>query len=178
MFKQSGFIAAVWASIIDSLYWSERTGLTMPCIRCGSNTTRQDGSTKLGGQRWRWSTCRRRFTVRSTSAFSRHGFPDDLIALALRWNIRFRLSYTDVGAWLAERGVMVDRRFGPARPAAGWGRCAHSPASGRCTMARRRVGHPLARHMDLHLARHRSAWAGHRCLRQHAPHCAGRVPLG
>jgi IS6 family transposase len=79
------------------------------CVRCGSGATRRDGRTRLGGQRWRCATCRRRFTARSSSAFSRHGFLDDVIALAVRWYVRYRLSYADVAEWLAERGVAVDR---------------------------------------------------------------------
>ena len=81
----------------------------MQCIRCGSRATRQDGFTRLGGQRWRCNECRRRFTARSPSAFSRRWFTDELIALATRWYVRYRLSYADVVEWLAERGVMVDR---------------------------------------------------------------------
>jgi IS6 family transposase len=43
------------------------------------------------------------------SAFSHHGFPNEVIALAVRWYVRYRLSYADVVEWLAERGVSVDR---------------------------------------------------------------------
>ena len=32
-----------------------------------------------------------------------------MIALSIRWYVRYRLSYADVAEWLAERGVMVDR---------------------------------------------------------------------
>ena len=56
----------------------------MRCIRCGDRRTRRDGHTRLGGQRWRCNECRRRFTARSTSAFSGRGFADDVIALAER----------------------------------------------------------------------------------------------
>jgi hypothetical protein len=38
----------------------------------------------------------RRFTARSTSTFSGRCFPDDVIALALRWYTRYRLRYADV----------------------------------------------------------------------------------
>jgi IS6 family transposase len=79
------------------------------CVRCGGVSTRQDGQTRLGGQRWRCGTCQRRFTARSSSAFSRHAFPDDVIALAVRWYVRYRLSYADVAEWLAERGIEVER---------------------------------------------------------------------
>jgi transposase-like protein len=81
----------------------------MRCIRCGREQTRKDGQTRLGGQRWRCKTCHRRFTARSTSAFAHHGFPDDVIALAVRWYVRYRLSYADVVEWFAERGLVVDR---------------------------------------------------------------------
>src|SRR5687768_11333707 len=81
----------------------------MACMRCGNTRTRRDGRTRLGGQRWRCDACRRRFTARSTSAFSRHRLPNDVIALAVRWYARFRLSYADVAEWLAERGFTVDR---------------------------------------------------------------------
>ncbi len=81
----------------------------MECIRCQSARTRKDGQTRLGGQRWRCYGCGCRFTARSTSAFSQHAFPDDVIALAVRWYVRYRLSYADVVAWFAERGLLVDR---------------------------------------------------------------------
>src|SRR5215207_4473731 len=81
----------------------------MACVRCGSARTRRDGQTRLGGQRWRCKDCRRRFTARSASAFSRRGFTDEVIALAVRWYVRYRLSYADVAEWLAERGLRVDR---------------------------------------------------------------------
>ncbi len=37
-----------------------------------------------------------------------HDIQDDIIALAVRWNVRYRLSYAEVSEWLAERGVLVD----------------------------------------------------------------------
>lgn len=81
----------------------------MQCIRCESEQIRKDGQTKLGGQRWRCNDCHRRFTARSTSSFSHHAFPDDVIALAVRWYVRYRLSYADVVEWFAERSIVVDR---------------------------------------------------------------------
>ena len=81
----------------------------MQCIRCRSERTGEDGTTLLRGQRWRCNDCRRRFTARSTSAFTNHAFPDDVVALAVRWYIRYRLSYADVVEWFAERGLIIDR---------------------------------------------------------------------
>ncbi len=79
--------------------------------------------------------CRRR--VRSpvwTSEFAGFRFPPEVIVLAVRWYLRYGLSYRDVEELLAERGVVVDhvtiyrwvRRFTPllieaARP------CRHLP---------------------------------------------------
>src|SRR5215468_3912488 len=81
----------------------------MSCPRCWSLIVTKDGITQLGGQRFRCSRCGRRFTRRSSSAFSGRAFPDDIIALAVRWYVRYRLSYTEVSEWLAERGVLVDQ---------------------------------------------------------------------
>ena len=81
----------------------------MVCIRCGSTATRRDGHTKLGGQRWRCNACCLRFTARSTSTFSGRSVPNDVIALAVRWYVRYRLSYADVVEWLAARGIIVHR---------------------------------------------------------------------
>jgi IS6 family transposase len=38
-----------------------------------------------------------------------HAFPDDAIALAVRWYVRYRLSSADVVGWVAERGLDVER---------------------------------------------------------------------
>jgi transposase-like protein len=42
------------------------------------------------------------------SAFAGFRFPSDVIVLAVRWSLRFGLSYRDVEELLAERGVEVD----------------------------------------------------------------------
>ena len=70
------------------------------------------------------------------SAFARFRFPPDVIVVAVRWYLRFGLSYRDVEELLAERGVEVDhvtvyrwvQRFTPplaeaARP------CRHASAA-------------------------------------------------
>lgn len=50
----------------------------------------------------------RRQTERSSSAFRSYRFPDDIIALAVRWYLRFRLPYADPVELLAERSFHVD----------------------------------------------------------------------
>jgi|SRR5262245_32977364 len=42
------------------------------------------------------------------SAFIGFRFPPDSIVVAVRWYLRFGLSYRDVGELLSERGVEVD----------------------------------------------------------------------
>ena len=81
----------------------------MSCPRCSSVIVTKDGTTELGGQRFRCSPCGGRFTKRSSSAFSGRAFPDDIIAVAVRWYVRYRLSYAEVSEWLAERGILVDQ---------------------------------------------------------------------
>lgn len=47
-------------------------------------------------------------TERSRSAFCGYRFPDDIIALAVRWFLRYRLPYADLSELLAERGIHVE----------------------------------------------------------------------
>jgi transposase-like protein len=70
------------------------------------------------------------------SAFAGFRFPPEVIVLAVRWYLRFGLSYRDVAELLAERGVQVDhvtvyrwvQRFTPIlADAARW--CRHAAGS-------------------------------------------------
>jgi transposase, IS6 family len=47
-------------------------------------------------------------TRASESAFVGFRFPPEVIAVAVRWYLRYGLSYRDVEELLAERGVTVD----------------------------------------------------------------------
>jgi hypothetical protein len=66
------------------------------------------GCDRRGWQIQRCAGCGRRTTARSRSASSGYQFPDAVIALAVRWYLRFCLSYAEVAEWLAERDVTVD----------------------------------------------------------------------
>jgi hypothetical protein len=55
----------------------------------------------------RFSTRRRPAPV-SRSAFAGFRFPAEVITVAVRWYLRYGLSYRDVEELLAERGVEVD----------------------------------------------------------------------
>jgi IS6 family transposase len=80
----------------------------MQCDRCQGHQFTKAGRDRHGRQLYRCTGCSRRITERSGSAFRGYRFPDDVIALAVRWYLRYRLSYAEVAEWLAERGVIVD----------------------------------------------------------------------
>ncbi len=80
----------------------------MQCDRCGSEEFTKAGRDRHARQLFRCGACGRRMTARSTSAFRGYRFPDDIIALAVRWYLRYRLSYADLAELLAERGVLID----------------------------------------------------------------------
>jgi transposase-like protein len=78
------------------------------CPGCGLAAPRKNGRDRQGRQIYQCGSCRRRFTARSATPFSGYRFPPDIIALAVRWYLRYRLSYADMAELLAERGVRVD----------------------------------------------------------------------
>src|SRR5262245_63255965 len=80
----------------------------MVCPGCGLAATRKNGHDRQGRQIRQCRGCHRRFTCLSATPFSGYQFPPDVIALAVRWYLRYRLSYADVAELLAERGVRVD----------------------------------------------------------------------
>ncbi len=80
----------------------------MQCDQCAGERFTKAGRDRQGRQIHRCVACGRRITARSSSAFRGYRFPDDIIALAVRWYLRYRLSYADITEWLAERGIQVD----------------------------------------------------------------------
>jgi hypothetical protein len=80
----------------------------MRCDRCAGDGFARAGRDRARRQLHCCSGCGRRVTASTGSAFSGYRFPDAMIALAVRWYLRYRLSYVEVVEWLAERGVIVD----------------------------------------------------------------------
>jgi hypothetical protein len=60
----------------------------MQCDRCAGDEFTKAGRDRQGRQLDRSHTCGRRITARSGSAFSGYRFPDEVIALAVRWSLR------------------------------------------------------------------------------------------
>ena len=50
-----------------------------------------------------------RLNISRPSPFKHHRFPRDIILCAVRWYLRFPLSYQDVVDLLEERGIVADR---------------------------------------------------------------------
>ena len=80
----------------------------MRCDRCAGGRFTKAGRDRHQRQLHRRTGCSRRVAARTGSAFGGYRFPDDVIALTVRWYLRFRLSYADLAEMLAERGVAVD----------------------------------------------------------------------
>ena len=127
------------------------------------------------------TTHRSRRSIPARSTFAGFRFPPDVIVLAVRWYLRFGLSYRDVEELLIERGVEVDHvtvyrwvlRFTPllaeaARPCRH--RCRRSLVRGRDLCQGRR---PVA----VCLPGHRPVRAGHRRLRLPTARHKGSPPV-
>ena len=78
------------------------------CPHCDLPNVVRNGRDRRGAQVFRCADCRCSFTARTSTPFSGHSFPPAVIGLAVRWYLRFRLSYADVVEWLAERFIKVD----------------------------------------------------------------------
>lgn len=87
----------------------EEEAAVMVCPQCGQTETRKNGTDRRSNQVYECALCLRTFTALTDSPFSGYRFPPDVIALAVRYYLRYRLSYAEVDEWLAERGVHVDR---------------------------------------------------------------------
>jgi transposase-like protein len=107
------------------------------------------------------------------SAFSGFRFPPEVIVIAVRWYLRYNLSYRDVGELLVERGFEVDhvtvfrwvQRFTSLlTDAARFTR--HSPGDRwyvKSTYVKVKGG------MAVRVPGGRPVWAGHRCAGLGAP---------
>ncbi len=80
----------------------------MNCPHCASAaTTRRQGRTTLGYQRFNCRSCKRRFNERTGTPFNDLQVPTDVALLAVLWRLRYKLSFRDVAEMLLQRGVEV-----------------------------------------------------------------------
>ena len=80
----------------------------MPCPHCLSTTSsRRKHRTSLGYRTFYCRDCDRRFNERTGSPFNDLQFPTDIVLLAVRWLLRYKLSFRDVAELLLQRGFEV-----------------------------------------------------------------------
>ena len=68
----------------------------MRCERSAGERFTKAGRDRSGRQLYRCVGCGRPLTARTGSVLCGYRFPDDVIALAVRWYLRYRLSYAEV----------------------------------------------------------------------------------
>ena len=79
----------------------------MECVECGSAATseRRD-RTAQGYRRFRCRDCGREFNERSGGVLNRTQYPSDVIALAVLWRLRYRLTLQDLSEMFLQRGIV------------------------------------------------------------------------
>src|SRR5262249_9305538 len=82
------------------------------CPSCQHPATKRDGYDAAGRQRFHCCPCHRDFTAPSTSIFSGHRWPQDVILMAVQWYCSLPLSAAQVVRLLAERNIDVTARTG------------------------------------------------------------------
>ena len=106
---RGGFVGAcrdeVCCATVTSELEQERC---IPCPHCDLPDTVKNGRDRRGTQVYRCVICGRSFTALTGTPFSGHSFPPAVIDWAVRWYLRFRLSYAEAVEWLAERSIQVD----------------------------------------------------------------------
>src|SRR3954454_24673260 len=104
-----GFVGACRDEVCCGTVTSEIEQERCPsCPHCDLPHVVKNGRDRRGAQVYRCANCGRSFTALTGTPFSGHAFPPAVIGLAVRWYLRFRLSYADVVEWLAERDITVD----------------------------------------------------------------------
>jgi hypothetical protein len=90
------------ARLPEDHWWAESLTHAWPAGSMGTH----EGSVALVGRGWPETGLVT--TRRMTSVFAGFRFPQEVISLAVRWYLRYGLSYRDVEELLAERGITVD----------------------------------------------------------------------
>ena len=70
--------------------WGKVGHVSLP--HCTSSRTHKDGRDRAGTQRYRCSACRRSFTDRTGTPFTKHRWPQGVILMAVRWYFRSPLN--------------------------------------------------------------------------------------
>src|SRR5271163_3686332 len=79
----------------------------MRCPACRSTAIRHRSErTAQGYRRFRCGNCGKQFNERSGSLLNRAQYPSDVIALAVLWRLRYKLSLRDLAEMFLIRGIV------------------------------------------------------------------------
>jgi len=74
------------------------------CYHCQSEDIEFRGETSLGYKSYKCGDCRRVFNERTATVFNHLEYPTDIVMLAVRWYLSYKLSYRDIADMFAEKG--------------------------------------------------------------------------
>ena len=78
----------------------------MQSVGCGSAAVAERPErTAQGYRRFRFRDCGRQFNKRSGGLLNRTQYPSDVIALAVLWRLRYRLTLRDLCEMFPQRGI-------------------------------------------------------------------------
>jgi hypothetical protein len=132
-----------------------------PYVRAGSDAKRLDTVALVDRG---WPETGRMTARRMTSVFAGFRFLQEVISLAVRWYLRYGLSYRDVEELLAERGITVDDSF-----AAAFCRLARQNADSSLLQDNRPRSHPMLCCLAVHAAASRLSFGITICAPQLPP---------
>ena len=79
----------------------------MNCPNCKSDTFNKKGQTSLGYHSFQCKRCSLKYNERTGTHYNFLTYPTDIVIQAVRWYIRYRLSYANLSEILSERGFKI-----------------------------------------------------------------------
>ena len=79
----------------------------MDCVACGSAAvTERPERTARGYRRFRCRDCGKQYNERSDGLLNHTQYPSDVVALVVRWRLRYRLTLRDLAEMFPQRGIV------------------------------------------------------------------------
>ena len=78
----------------------------MDCVACSSAATERLERTAQGYRRFRCGDCGKQYNERSGTVLNHAQYPSDVIALAVLWRLRYRLTLRDLAEMFLVRGIV------------------------------------------------------------------------
>ena len=77
------------------------------CAYCKSKNISERNLTSLGYQSYRCKSCKRVFNARTNTVFNHLEYPTDIVMMAVRWYLSYKLSYREVAQMLSDSGLQI-----------------------------------------------------------------------